>query len=687
MAESAHTQNDFRPDVQGLRALAVGLVIVYHLSPASLPGGFVGVDVFFVISGFIITRLLLREQSETGRIHLATFWARRIRRLLPAATLVLGLCLTLAIILLPRNLWERTGLQILASALYVQNWALAAQAVDYGAQREAATAVQHFWSLSIEEQFYLLWPVLIACISAAAARFKFRLRPGIVFLCVCIFSASFTSAVLSTDSSAYFVTTTRGWELILGCLLAALPAENVPRLLRVAASWTGLTLILGAALLIPGPSGYPGWKALAPTLGAFLMIAAGNGGNWSWFPVLSWGPFRFLGDISYSLYLWHWPLIVFWPGDWMFLQIPKGAAILMASVVLAILTKFCVEDPLRAHPGGRLWKSYLLGAIFAGTVAGGAGCLIQYQETEAKAAAAEIRGFRGGDPQYPGAQALDPDKPVAPPSTPPKPNPVFAANDLPSLYTDGCEARQTSQASICEYGDPNGITIALVGDSHAAQYLPALEALARKYRWRLIVLEKAACLVHPMSIRFRSSGLPKTECDSWKTSALKLLMAAKPRAVILTVARPFIYDDFHLLPSISEQVDGYSQILRQLTDEGIRVGVIRDNPRPMWDVPTCVLQSGGSADACARPRANILDAQTDPLFTAAQKDKKVSTLDLTPFFCTKDTCPAVIGNVLVYRDGDHLTASYAKTLAPYLDQWMQQWIHQDRPVDSGSPEM
>lgn len=689
MNDSPLPQSDFRPDIQGLRALAVLFVLLYHIWPEFLPGGFAGVDVFFVISGFIITRLLFREHAETGSIRLASFWARRIRRLLPAATLVLGASLAATLLWLPRNLWEKAAAQVLASALYVQNWWLAAQAVDYAGQREAATLVQHYWSLSIEEQFYLVWPIFFAAAAAVASRFKVRPHTSIALLCLCIFAASFSAAVLYPDRSSYFATSSRAWELALGCFLASLPAERLPVWLRAAASWAGLGMILWAGLFLKGTGGYPGWTALVPTLGAFLMIAAGNAGNWSWFPVLNWGPIRFVGDISYSLYLWHWPLIVVWRGDWMPLPISNSAAILIASLVLAILTRFCVENPLRIHRSRPLvlWRSYLMGAVLVASVAGGAGCVIHYQAAEAKEAVAEFQRSPVNDPNYPGASALDPDSPAPAPGGPIKPNPVFAKDDLPSLYLDGCEARQTSEASICEYGDANGITIALIGDSHAAQYLPALELLARNYRWRLIVLQKAACLIHPMSIRFRSTGLPKSECDSWKKSALKLLAATKPRAVIFASARPFIYDDYHILPSIEEQVEGYGQILRELTGQGIRVGVIRDNPRPVWDVPTCVLQSGADSEMCSRPRAITLESQADPLFTAAEKNAEVSALDLTRHYCTAEKCPAVIGNVLVYRDGDHLTASYAKTLAPYLDQWMQKWIHRERSPAGRAEEM
>lgn len=656
---------DYRTDIQGMRGLAVLAVFAYHLWPDVCKAGFAGVDVFFVISGFIITRILLKEARSHG-IRLAHFWARRIRRLLPAATLVLLACLALTVTAVPRTLWADTGRHILASSVYLQNLNLAALSVDYAGQRQPATIVQHYWSLSVEEQFYLLWPILAAAFALLARKLKFDPAWSLGLAAFSITLISFAAA-LEHPAGAYFLSTTRVWQLTLGCLLACTGTHRLPQFFRILASWAGAGLLAAAWFSIETTQGYPGWTALLPTSGAFLLIAAGDAGDWSWHSILSFGPIRFIGDISYSLYLWHWPVIHFL-GDESITGLPVSVEACFVSVVLAVLTRFFVEDPLRikgsAH-SGRLWPSYLLGAALVAGVAVLSGCVIFEHEEQAKEAVQQIKRFEANDPDYPGAMARTQGTPR---TLPMRPNPVFAREDLPSLYTDGCEAKQTNTAVPCEYSS-GSFTLALVGDSHAAQYLPALELLAKAHGFRLLVFQKAACLLHPASIRVRATGLPRYDCDAWKKSALEQLLQIRPDAVVYTQATAEIYNEVYMAADEKTLASGYREILGQMLGAGIRVGVIRDNPRPLWDVPTCAYQN----PACTFKRSAILDAREDTLFKTAGTLAEVSVLDLSDYYCAGDSCPAVVGNVLVYRDGDHITASFAKTLAPALDEWLLRW--------------
>ena len=328
-------------DIQGLRAIAVSMVVIYHLRPSLLPGGFAGVDVFFVISGYLITGHLWRGYRKTGSVSLLDFWGRRARRLVPAAALVLLVTWLVARVAEPVTELPDIAVQIRASALYFQNWQLASEAVNYLQSEGPATPVQHFWSLSVEEQFYLVWPLLFGAAalvaivvararggrgghhrprrqpSPAAAR-----RAGLVTVAVlttALVGCSLAYSVYDTrtnPAAAYFVTTTRMWELGVGGLLAMVPDTYGRRIGRQGwLGWAGLAAVMVAAFTLSGTSPFPGWIALLPVLGAAAMIAGGSAdGRLGPAPLTSARPLVFLGGISYSLYLWHWPIISLYSG-------------------------------------------------------------------------------------------------------------------------------------------------------------------------------------------------------------------------------------------------------------------------------------------------------------------------------------------------------------------------------------
>src|SRR3954469_8693972 len=307
-----------RPDVQALRALAVTGVVAYHVWPWAMRGGFVGVDVFFVISGFLITRHLADELDRTGRVRLGRFWARRIRRILPAAFVVLVACLVLVIAVLPAMAWQENLQEIRASALYVENWLLAGNAVDYLGAENSPSLVQHYWSLSMEEQFYLCWPLLLLLATPLTAAMRLR-RPRFALICLLATTgvASFVVCVLWTRADqpvAFFATPARAWEFAAGGLVGVLTATSVRGSVPVARSvlaWAGWVVVVSSLFMISASSAFPGAVALVPVAGAALILAAGEAGA-AWAPdrAVSWRPLQWLGDHSYAVYLWHWPLLV-----------------------------------------------------------------------------------------------------------------------------------------------------------------------------------------------------------------------------------------------------------------------------------------------------------------------------------------------------------------------------------------
>ena len=354
----------FRPDIQGLRAIAVSLVVVYHLYPSALPGGFAGVDVFFVISGFLITGHLWRTCRDTGRLSLADFWGRRARRLVPAAALVLAVTWGLSYWVLPSSQLAATAEQIRASALYFQNWQLASDAVNYLQQGSAPSSVQHFWSLSVEEQFYLAWPLLFLAalligrqwarrgrhVATSAQRTALTHRAAFT-LTAALVAASLAYSVYDTTANpaqAYFVTTTRMWELGAGGLLALLPAGVTERIGRQGwLGWAGLAMIVGSQFILNGSTPFPGWIALLPVGGTLALIAGGSSrARLSPWRLTSARPMTFLGGISYSLYLWHWPLIACWTA-W------RGASRTRSSTVTLVSQARTTEAATMNTPSSR----------------------------------------------------------------------------------------------------------------------------------------------------------------------------------------------------------------------------------------------------------------------------------------------------------------------------------------------
>ncbi|MCQ1999231.1 acyltransferase family protein [Arthrobacter zhaoxinii] len=671
-----------RRDIQGLRALAVVLVLVYHVWPAALPGGFVGVDVFFVISGYLIVGSLVRELNASSSIALASFYARRIRRLLPAAATVLLATLGAAVLLFPEGRWQSVARDVAASSLNVQNWNQAFSTTSYAGATAAVSPLQHYWSLAVEEQFYLVMPVLL--LGAAAAVRALGIRAGLpatALAVVCGFSVvSFAHSVQFSTSDpglAYFFTTTRVWELGLGGILAlAAAGGTLPRQLSTAFGWTGILVIFAAAAGFSTAMSFPGWVALVPTAGAALCLIAGQGGDAAAAPWISAGwwqslrPVAYVGDISYSLYLWHWPVTVFTvyflghtPG------LLEGAAIIVSSVLLAVLSTRFIEKPfrrLRDKTGsagrhgakkGTHRGTYALAAVLITVpiaVAAVPYGVVQQKITDLTA------DYDSGS--YPGAMAFDPRDPAAVPGDQPlRPAPAAALADVPDIDR-ACTSYDPAKTSYeeCVFGDPEATrAMVLVGDSHAAQYMAPLDAVARDGGYRLYVLTRNGCPFNAEPLH--SDTYVYAPCAAQNLETVRDILDIKPELVVTSAMRPDSYE--HALgwswDSGRRAVDGYLEVLEPLEDAGIRIGVIADIPYPKSSIPDCVVEKD-SADDCFVLRSDLA-GQDDPLVEAAEQLDGSRTVDLTDYFCGDERCPAVIGNVLAYRD-NHMTNTFARTL-------------------------
>ncbi|MDN5716308.1 MAG: acyltransferase, partial [Janibacter sp.] len=630
-------------------------------------GGFAGVDVFFVISGFLITSQLVREVERSGTVSLPIFYARRAKRLFPAAFTVLAATAAIVWLVFPKTTWRDFGGDIAGSAAYLINWRLAERSVDYLAEDVGASPVQHFWSLAVEEQYYIIWPLLILGLAMLIRRYRLRTRPvlalaltALILLPSLLWSIHLTAA---DPARSYFVTTTRLWELAIGALvaIAATVAPRIPRAVAIAIGWGGLALIAFGALAQSTATPWPGSAAAVPTVGAAAVILAGfAAGPHGPTRILGTRPMVWVGGLSYSLYLWHWPLVVASQELW-----PDNRLAPVAAVILAFLPAWAahrwIENPVRHAPlfsrGARPALVLGLALSLAGVSAGMAVSLSTPSVKEANPS------------QAVGAAVLEPDPATAEISTDPgpmTPDPLEATEDLPSAYAEDCQTGlNETGVKRCEFGDPEGTTtIALVGDSKALQWLPALEELAPERDWKIVLYIRSAC---PFSAtKGADEAVRSQNCLDWGKEVIKRLTTNdKPDVVLTSSVRGEGEDESGR--SVKVLADGYAEYWQQLEDAGSDVVVVTDNPHPRKQVYACVAENPDTyMTSCQGDFAE--GGGTPALLAGADRMQDVDVIDVLPWVCPGDTCWPVIGNVLVYRQGSHVTATYARSMSGVFDQ-------------------
>ncbi|WP_315913044.1 acyltransferase family protein [Arthrobacter sp. lap29] len=662
-------QRKFLPEVQGLRAVAVLMVVTYHVWFGRISGG---VDIFLLISAFLLTGQFTRKLESGRALELFKYWAHLFKRLLPMIVLTLLGSLVGARVLLPETVWTSMFGQTWASLLYYQNWFLASEAVDYYAtDHSAASPLQHFWSLSIQGQIFILWPLIFAAAALVAWKAKLKIRPVLMYIFGAIFAISLVFSIISTNNNqafAYFDTRTRLWEFALGSLLAlVLPYLAFGRVTRIVMGWIGVVGMLSCGIILQVGQQFPGYMALWPTLAAAFIIVAGfTDSKMGADRVLSWKPLVKLGDSSYALYLFHWPLLVF------FLVFtgreqagPKaGAVIILVSILAAIIATKLVDTPIRRSKWieQKRRRAVLVIAICVALVAAPL-TVWQFKvhakemELEAKAKAAQAEIFRN----YPGAVSLqpgfvnaaDPDLPMLPALTALDKQWVNLGNDCADgfLPVEKVLADKCNQTTFI--AKPKK-TIVIVGDSHAEQLAGALIPVAENNDWQLVSLLLGGC-------DFGSESAPSgrgDECQAFNKAAMDYVLKLKPDAVF-TLSTDAVPD------SPAETVIlGYEAAVKTITQAGIDVIGVRDNPRFADSKSACVAKSG--ADACTFEQATHL-AESDPADPLNRIDG-AHMIDLTDQYCKDGTCFAVAGNTLVYLDNNHLTWDYARTMAPALGQ-------------------
>ncbi len=633
----------YRPELQGLRALAVVLVVVYHVWLNRVSGG---VDVFFVISGFLLTAQLVRAE---GRVEFGPMWGRMIKRLFPAALTVLVAVMVASILIVPESRWYQTIREVVAAALYLENWQLAADSADYFAQNNTASVVQHFWSLSIQGQLFVAWPLLIVGIALLARRFDGNLRTWVAVALGAIGAASLTYSVVLTATHqqlAYFHTLTRVWEFVLGGLLALfIDSVTLPRLVRLVLGWAGVAGLVLCGLILQVGTVFPGYAALWPTLCAvFVLLAGTSGSRVGADRILGSRPVRYIGDLSYALYLWHWPVLLFYLTyrNQPEVALRGGAVIIAVSFGLAVVTHHFIEEPARKSRFG----AYRFGAVLLVAALGAALAWQNHTDRRAEFAIAV------DDPNHPGAAAQYPGfRYRGEPNVEPLPPLVALPHEWGTTEGMDCEI----DGAICTQRPEGTPTrqVVMIGDSHMQQYLAAMRPIAEQRDWELTAILMGACPYASDAADFGEA------CTEWNDDAAERIIDLAPDLV-------FTQATHDVRVGLTEKTPpGFVQGWKTLTDAGVPVVAVRDTPRHPSDPATCVQLNGPKAPACTTPRAELYSANP-PYASTPGVPPGVSFVDLTSYFCTATACPPVIGNVWVYKDFNHPTAAFMRTLSPVL---------------------
>lgn len=685
----ARASESYRHDLDGLRGVAILLVAVFHVWFGRVSGG---VDVFLALSGFFFGGRLLRTAMTPG----ASLWpmtevTRLVRRLLPALVVVLAAAAVLTILIQPETRWETFADQSLASLGYYQNWELANTASDYLRAGEAVSPLQHIWSMSVQGQFYIAFLALIfGCALLFRRIFGRHMRIAFIALLSALTIASFVYAIFAHNAdqaTAYYNSFARAWELLLGALVGALVTNlRWPMWLRTTAAVIALAAILACGALIDGVHEFPGPWALVPVGATMLFILSAanrvadphtDGRMPAPNRLLATAPFVALGAMAYSLYLWHWPLLIFYLSYLGHTRVNfvEGAVILVVSGVLAWLTTKYIENPLRYRAPAasaptvplrtRLRRPTMaLGSVVVLLAVALTATSFTWREhvTIERSTGKELTGLSSRD--YPGARALINKAKV--PKLPMRPTVLEARNDLPRTTEDGCISDFDNVGVItCNYGDDSATrTIALAGGSHAEHWITALDLLGRMHNFKVVTYLKMGCPLTTEEVPLvMGDNRPYPKCHQWNERVMDKIIADRPDYVFTTATRPWNVKPGDVMPAT------YLGIWQTLSDNNIPILGMRDTP---WLVrngqpyfPADCLADGGDAISCGVKRSDVLSPY-NPTLDFVARFPLLKPLDMSDAVCRKDICRAVEGNVLLYHDAHHISTTYMRTMTTEL---------------------
>ena len=648
--------------------MAVLLVVLFHAGSSLVSGGYVGVDVFFVISGFVITGVLLRERSTSGRTSILTFYGRRCRRIIPAATLVIVVTVIAAYIFLGVLAGGTTAIDARWAAVFLVNFHFAAEGTNYLSAQQLPSALQNFWSLSVEEQFYLVYPTLFLLIAALRTRISLRTRLAIGLTLVLIASFSLSVAQTSSDPTvAYFSPFTRAWELALGGLVAVGTTWllRVPAQIGAALTWLGLGAILFSAIVFNSQTAYPGSLVAVPVIGAALIIAGGTAASrFGAESLLGLRPFNWLGNLSYSIYLWHWPILIIAAESQSktSLTFRQSLPWLALALVASIISYSIVENPIRrANFGGRRrWASVALGIGLIVLTLVIANVALDVEPSGGSTPSTD-RVTPGTDAEIAKLVAASSRIQHLPSDLTP------SLQDAPSDWGASRGACQptVSQVSVprCVFGDPQGKqTMVLFGDSHAQMWFRSMEAIAAKAHWRLVLLGKGYCMANQYPPPNRLNIVQQT-CRRWQTFAYRRIKSLDPNLVVIT-------QEVQSGPggkryTAAQWKQALERTISELSSPRTKFIVLGNIPHFKFSPPDCLAEHRDNVQDCSEklPVHNGFDKAEDRAVTAMGG----RYIDVKPWFCAT-TCSTVIGHYEVYLNQLHITETYSLFLERALAQ-------------------
>lgn len=644
----------YRGDIEGLRAVAILLVVAAHAGVPWLAGGFVGVDVFFVLSGFLITGLLVQEITNTGRLQFSDFYVRRLRRLLPALLVMLVVVSLLAALVLAPAAQRGQATAAAMAAVWLSNIHFAFAGLDYFAAGTETNLFLHTWSLGVEEQFYVVWPILLVWLlnfRRDAGRGVVRLGRAMLVVIV----VSLAACVVLTRTApplAFYMMPLRAWQFSAGALVwlyfkgpsteraDGLSVSRTVMPIRLL-GWLGLAMIVAAGLLFNANMAYPGFYAMLPTLGAVLVIAAGTRGDQVGVArCLSWRPLQWIGQVSYSWYLWHWPILLLGRAVMPLDKPVYRAAWIALSLLLAVVSHLCIERPVR---GQKLWLTHrrmaVIGALALMVVANVL-CIRWYNH-------ASDWMQRPEQQRYARAHA-----------------------DAPAIYAAGCDDwYHSDQVRICSFGPTDADhTTVLMGDSIAGQWFPAVAQWAGKSGWRVLVVTKSSCPMVDQPIFYARIGRMYTECAAWREHALQQVASIKPDLVLLGSVSTYDFTQ-------TQWIDGTTRVLKVIAGSSGHVFLLRGTPHLPFDGPDCLAANSGRPEWLGLPSAcsaSYHDEQNEHVYQWLQQASRsfanVSVIDLNDNICPHGMCEAERDGVVVFRDSQHMTATFATSLSDVLGE-------------------
>ena len=601
--------------IQGLRAVAAILVTVFHAR--LVPGGFIGVDIFYVISGYLITGLILREIEKTGTLDLRSFYQRRIKRLLPTSVFVLFVTAIFAWILFPPITRDALGRDLFAAAAYISNYLFAWWQNDYQNLNATPSPFIHYWSLAVEEQFYIVWPLFILFLARYGKKIVLA-GIAITTLLSLLFSIYLTQVA---PIWAFYSLPTRAWELGFGALLLFLPETK--KKIRIL-PWLGFFGIALSSLNFNENTAFPGKNALVPVLATVFLMAS----------IKYWPPLfndlansrlsQWLGAISYPLYLWHWPALVL-PSSAMGrpLRFYERFLCILLTIVLAHYTSKYIEEPLRHKNFAP--RTIYKGAAITTAASLVAGVLISFTSSSIITTKGEVSY------QFDLVQVME----------------------KPDVYGDGCHVNYgETKSGYCTYGDKESSnTIVLYGDSHAAQWFPVLEKMAKERGFKLVSLTKSACPAVDAK-RPDQGAFKMVHCTKWRENSIKRIAEIQPLAVITSSFQYFTPAN----SSISRAQwwnDGQRKLLKGLRGSTNNLIYISDTPRPLRDIPNCLASRDSKVcDSTERSKVSVI-----PGF---------DVINPNPWLCSS-YCPAIVEGTVAYRDASHISVDMALKLLPKLE--------------------